>query len=254
MPQTTPPKKPRPLQPFWPDSSPPVPLLKLPGRETSAGRALFALFNGYDLARKRGNLYSDCNAARLRRHPPNLHPPESKAPQRPLPQKRTVKVPRFRRRHQTIKPSECETHHGVGKRKASDILRQLRIDLEHKELPMQSNKPLLDDKEKARLASLFEWSGRLDKDQLMANVAALTSQPPKSNHRMRAQKVPQGSVQEMENMVDQIAKEIQEREEFIREMDKLGQAEKYKGRVRFEIQQRVKEMEKLDKLIKSEEN
>lgn len=43
----------------------------------------------------------------------------------------------------------------------------------------------------------------MKQDQLVANMAALTSQPSKSKRRVRVQKVPQGSVQEMENMVEQ---------------------------------------------------
>ncbi|KAI5060483.1 hypothetical protein GOP47_0024903 [Adiantum capillus-veneris] len=256
MPQTTAssllqPARLRPFQQFPGESSSPLPLLKLPGRETSAGRALFALFNGYDLARKRGNLYSEHNAVRIRSRPPTWHPPELKTPPKPPPQKKTVRLPRFRRRP-IVDPSHCQRQQAVGRRKASEILKQLQIDLECKELPPYPTKPLLDDKEKARLAMLFEWSGRLDKDQLMAEMTVLTRQPPKLKCRVRMQKIPQGSVEEMEKMVEQIAKEIQEREEFIREMDKLGQAQKYKSQVHSEIQKRVKEMEKLDMLITAE--
>ncbi|KAH7430672.1 hypothetical protein KP509_08G008100 [Ceratopteris richardii] len=241
----------RPFEQFSAESSSCPPVLKLPGRETSAGRALFALFNGYDLARKRGNLYSQRNIARTRSRPPECRPPELKTPPKPSAKKKTVKVPKFRRRP-TVDPSECQPCHPVGKKKASEILRQLQIDLERKELPPHPTKPLLDEKEKARLAIMFEWSGRMDKEQLMADMAVLTNQPQKSKFRVRPQKVPQGSVAEMESMVEQISKEIQEREEFMREMDKLGRAEKYKSQIRHEIEQRIKEMEKLDLLIKTE--
>ncbi|MCO5602570.1 hypothetical protein L7F22_056704 [Adiantum nelumboides] len=129
----------RPFQQFPDESSSPLPLLKLPGRETSAGRALFALFNGYDLARKRGNLYSQHNAARFRSRPPTWRPPEWKAPSKPPPQKKTVRVPRFWRRP-TVAPAECQRQQAVGRRKASEILKQLQIDLEHKELPPHPTK------------------------------------------------------------------------------------------------------------------
>ncbi|CAM6090622.1 unnamed protein product [Calypogeia fissa] len=212
------------------------------GRDTEVGRALFALYNGYGVARNRGNKYSDHNRMKimerisaqglpdLYRIPPDL--PKSKKP--------VVKVPRFRKKYVRIDeiPQVLLMR---GRRKGSQILTQLKEDISQKDQPPQPKRPVLDEKEKARLQEIFEWSGRdvEDEDEAKSDVPMAPRKPPP----------PRGSVEEQEMLIEAIAMEIEERKQFLDRMFVLGRGPKYEPIIRLEIQERVRQMELLDKNI-----
>eukprot|EP01018_Ginkgo_biloba_P034775 Gb_21095 [translate_table: standard] len=221
-------------------------VLKAPGRETAAGRALFALYNGYNLARQRGNNYSllnkptQKNIDRLQNilfRPPAS---ESKSPTRETkPQKPRVKVPRFRRRCASLEPVP-KVVELRGRKRASEILQKLKEDSNKFELPPPPIKPAIDDKEKQRVQSLFEWSGRIDKEHIL--------NPPKP----RAPRVVKHKG-DKEVLLDSISREIDEREAFLNDMERLGRGEQYKERITEEIEERIKQMKILDALMTQED-
>lgn len=221
------------------------PALNLPnpwaavGRDTEAGRALFALYNGFGHARSRGNDYSQVNRMKHLRYIATHRVPEFPVP-RPLPPKKPeVKVPHF-----PHKNPYCDDYHPVDfiprRRRASDILQQIRDDSYVAELPPMPKGPLLDEAEKTRLQEVFYWSNR-----------NLGPEPPVAEPVRRLPK--KGSVEEQELLLNEIAKEIEDREVFLNEMEEYGKGEQYRSQIMFEIQQRVGQMKLLHENITQQE-
>ncbi|KAJ7565382.1 hypothetical protein O6H91_02G058300 [Diphasiastrum complanatum] len=223
-------------------SSRAAPIWNTTGRGTAAGHALFRLYNGFAAAKNMGNHYSLQNRINMLRGLSFNHcstPPGLLSKVQPKP---TLKVPQFSR--QISRERVPRSHQSRGKRKATIILKQLKEDMTNLELPPAPAKPPLDDKEKERLQRLFEWSGRGHKEEDLAPKVFRSSQGAKV----------QGSKEEKEHLLDLIAKEIEEREEFLKDMQKLGRTDAYQNQIRMEIQDRIKQMKKLDKLITQDEN
>ena len=202
------------------------------GRDTAAGRALFALYNGFGQARNRGNQYSSTNKIKILKHIAEHGPVEFPVQKPPPPKKPEVKVPHFYPKNALMEyyNSLCPVELMRGRRKASEILEQSREDAAIVEVPPQPKGPLLDAKEKARLQEVFYWANRdLGPDP-----------PPEEKPMAKAPK--RGSVQEKEMLVNAISKEIEDREAFLTEMDAYGKADKYRSQITAEIQDRMNQL------------
>ncbi|BBN14549.1 hypothetical protein MPTK1_6g12510 [Marchantia polymorpha subsp. ruderalis] len=212
------------------------------GRGTEVGRALFALYNGYGVARNRGNEFSDRNRLKILQRLANLSledicEAENRELPPPKPKKPIVKVPHFRKGPMTVDdiPQVLLMR---GRRKSSQILNKLKEDIAKRELPPMPTKPLLDEKEKQRLQYVFEWSGR-DCGSDDEDEPVVPANPPP----------PRGSVEEQEMLMEEIGHEIEERRVFLDRMYELGRGPKYEPIIHAEIQERIRQMELLDKTI-----
>lgn len=202
------------------------------GRDTAAGRALFALYNGFGQARNRGNQYSSTNKIKILKHIAEHGPVEFPVQKPPPPKKPEVKVPHFYPKNALMEyyNSLCPVELMRGRRKASEILEQSREDAAIVEVPPQPKGPLLDAKEKTRLQEVFYWANRdLGPDPPLEEKPM--PKPPK-----------RGSVQEKEMLVNAILKEIEDREAFLTEMDAYGKADKYRSQITAEIQDRMNQL------------
>jgi hypothetical protein len=202
------------------------------GRDTAAGRALFALYNGFGQARNRGNQYSSTNKIKILKHIAKHGPVEFPVQKPPPPTKPKVKVPHFYPKNALMEyyNSLCPVELMRGRRKASEILEQSREDAAIVEVPPQPKGPLLDAKEKARLQEVFYWANRdLGPDPPLEEKPM--TKPPK-----------RGSVQEKEMLLNAILKEIEDREAFLTEMDAYGKADKYRSQITAEIQDRMNQL------------
>ncbi|KAL2622907.1 hypothetical protein R1flu_003112 [Riccia fluitans] len=211
------------------------------GRGTEVGRALFALYNGYGVARNRGNEFSDRNRMKILQRLANLSLEDiceaEKQELPPLkPKKPVVKVPHFRKRQMTVN----DIPHILlmrGRRKCSQILTKLKQEIANREQPPVPTRPLLDEREKQRLQYVFEWSGRdCCSDDEEEPVPA---KPPPAR----------GSVEEQEMLIEELAHEIRERRVFLDRMYELGRGPKYEPVIQAEIHERLRQMELLDKTI-----
>ncbi|KAG0614431.1 hypothetical protein M758_6G176400 [Ceratodon purpureus] len=221
------------------------PALNLPnpwaavGRDTEAGRALFALYNGFGHARNRGNDYSQMNRMKHLRYIAMHGVPEFPVPKPLPPEKPKVKVPHF-----PHKSYSSYDYHPVDfiprRRRAAEILQQIRDDSYEVEMPPMPKGPLLDDAEKARLQEVFYWSNR-----------NLGPEPPVAEPVRRLPK--KGSIEEQELLLNEIAKEIEDREAFLNAMEEYGKGEQYRGQIMFEIQERVGQMKLLHTNITEQE-
>lgn len=210
------------------------------GRDTAAGRALFALYNGFGQARDRGNDYSDQNKIKILKQIAAHGAPEFPVMNAVLPKKPNVKVPHFYKKpwyYQEISPVELMR----GRRKASQILNQLRADSYVVDVPPMPKGPLLDDREKCRLQEVFYWSNR--------NIGPDPKEEVAPVRRPR-----KGSIEEQELLLSTIAKEVEDRKTFLKEMETYGRGDQYRLMIHKEIQDRIKQMVLLHDLITEGEN
>ncbi|KAL3691130.1 hypothetical protein R1sor_004781 [Riccia sorocarpa] len=211
------------------------------GRGTEVGRALFALYNGYGVARNRGNEFSDRNRMKILQRLANLSledicEAEKQELPPPKPKKPAVKVPHFHKRQMTVN----DIPHILlmrGRRKSSQILRKLKQEIATREQPPVPTRPVLDEKEKQRLQYVFEWSGR--------DCCSDDEEEPVAAKRSPAR----GSVEEQDMLMEELAQEIRERRVFLDRMYELGRGPKYEPVIQGEIQERLRQMELLDKTI-----
>lgn len=221
------------------------PTLNLPnpwavvGRDTEAGRALFALYNGFGHARSRGNDYSQMNRMKHLRCIAMHGVPEFPVPKPLPPEKPKVKVPHF-----FHKNYHFDNYHPIDfiprRRRAVEILQQIRDDSYIVEMPPMPKGPLLDEAEKARLQEVFYWSNR-----------NLGPETPMAEPVRRL--IKKCSVEEHDFLLDEIAKEIEDREEFLNKMKEYGKDEEYRSQIMDEIQQRVGQMKLLHETITEQE-
>jgi hypothetical protein len=211
------------------------------GRDTEAGRALFALYNGFGQARNQGNKYSSQNRLKIMHQLAMNGPQLPLLPKPPPPKKPVVKVPQFHRKQHNFEDI-CPVEFMRGRRKASQILEQLREDSYVVEVPPVPQRPLLDEREKSRLQEVFEWSNRdLGPEPLQEEEPWQVIEPEK------------GSIQEQEMLLDTIAQEVEERKTFIKEMEQYGKGDKYRLQIHKEIEDRIKQMSMLHQSITMEE-
>ena len=62
---------------------------------------------------------------------------------------------------------------------------------------------------------------------------------------------PRTEREQLEVMFDKVMREIEERQEFLAEMEGLGRANEHRHTINAEIKERVRELSKIDALIKS---
>ena len=99
--------------------------------------------------------------------------------------------------------------------------------------------PLLDDAEKARLAELMRFRGKLPEPQ------------PACVHQNKPR---QGSKAELQHLFDQIVTEVEERQQYLQDMAALTKGQEYQAvcaQIKREIQTRIQEMTRLDQLLKA---
>jgi hypothetical protein len=162
-------------------------------------------------------------------------------PKPPPPKKPVVKVPQFHRKQHNFEDI-CPVEFMRGRRKASQILEQLREDSYVVEVPPVPQLPLLDEREKSRLQEVFEWSNR-----------DLGPEPLKEEESWQVIEPEKGSIQEQEMLLETIAQEVEERKTFIKEMEQYGKGDKYRLQIHKEIEDRIKQMSMLHQSITMEE-
>ncbi|KAG2482844.1 hypothetical protein HYH03_018281 [Edaphochlamys debaryana] len=101
------------------------------------------------------------------------------------------------------------------------------------------NRPVLDDREKDRLAELMRFRGKVPTVTPEALASQLKAGSKKSER------------EQLEELFDSIAGEIEERRQFLRDLEKAGRLKlETVHMIRAEIQQRVTELQRVDALLK----
>ncbi|KAF5835811.1 hypothetical protein DUNSADRAFT_6845 [Dunaliella salina] len=208
------------------------------GRDTPAGKALFKLYGGNKMGTNAGNTYDEANRKKMEaKIAAGWTPPPKAAP--PPPVRPTVNVPTFGRpKFQMPAPVEMIPH----RRPATKILRELEEEMERQRSQRPTPKgPLLDDKEKERFALMMRYRGK-------PPVATEKELEGCRMHRGQTQR--KSGLQELQQMFDQVALEIEERRKFLEDLEAHGALKREtQHQVRWEIQQRVQDLAKLDQMI-----
>ena len=161
-------------------------------------------------------------------------PPPVEATKPAAPPRAEVRVPRVGRPRSTAPAAPA-----IPARKP---LEQIRLEMEtDAELnrtagPPLPSGPLLDEREKQRCASLMEFRGRLPA-------------PPRAP--AGAPRQPRTEVEVLEEMFDRVVAEIDERKRFLEEMSGRGRDKEFRAMMQGEIADRVRELDRLDRLIKT---
>ncbi|OAF71631.1 hypothetical protein A3Q56_00605 [Intoshia linei] len=140
-----------------------------------------------------------------------------------------------------LKKSKIEKNNYIPKlRKKQDIIDGGLYERE-KYIP-RCNKIPLDENEKKRYINLLVYGKNVKKKNIEAQI--------KFKKRLLNEKLK--SMENFDNdfRFNELNKEINERENFLQEMKMMGKEMKYKNQINFEISQRLREMELLDKKIK----
>ncbi|KXZ47974.1 hypothetical protein GPECTOR_31g336 [Gonium pectorale] len=207
------------------------------GRDNPAGKALYKLYNK-DATKQLGNAYHNKNkVVHDKKLATGWTPPPVAEPPRPKPQRPQVEVPKFPRR------IEYETARVdfIPRRRPLEVI-QREIDAEYDRMRSAPqpppNRPLLDEKEKSRLAELMRYRGKLP---------AITPEQLAEQRKHAPRKTER---QQLEEMFEQIVGEINERREFLRDLEAAGRLRlETVHTVRAEIQQRVTELQRVDELL-----
>ena len=223
--------------PTRPPPSPLSPLLlllpsyDLLGRDTPAGRALYALYGGPSRSREAGLAYSATNRARvdhLRATGGPLAPTPS--PAAPPPRKTVrVAVPKVGRAPRPEPTAAVDHMPGRKPLTSIQLERQQREAIEKNiPAPIGNQRKLLDDAEKNRLAKHMEFRGK---------VPVVTKVAPRALRTER---------DELEEMFDLVKDEIEDRKQRMEvELDPVQ-----RRALTNEIEQRVKELTKIDNLLR----
>ncbi len=103
--------------------------------------------------------------------------------------------------------------------------------------PPKPARPAITEKEKDRLAHRMAFG----EDPPLPPPKRVALIPPYDPDPERTQ---------LEAMFDEVRREIRERKEFLEEMRRLGKADKFEPKLQLEIQDRIREMKRLDADIK----
>mmetsp|Transcript_25633 Transcript_25633/g.35422 ORF Transcript_25633/g.35422 Transcript_25633/m.35422 type:complete len:241 (+) Transcript_25633:265-987(+) len=216
------------------------------GRGSPAGRALHTLYSKDVGAKTKGNQASDINRARINRPEARKASPVDPAmwgksgKERsevkvavPLVYGAAADVDRFENPGRPGLPYTC-------KKQAGEIkVEQRQLDLEIRSNPHPVPKgPLIDEKEKIRYARKLEFNGRPPEE-----MPEGTFQPPKPK------KKPPTKLEELEKLFEDVTKEIEERNQFLADMEALGQRGKYEAKITSEIATRLHQLKVLDEKI-----
>eukprot|EP00307_Rebecca_sp_RCC1486_P005489 CAMPEP_0119416546 /NCGR_PEP_ID=MMETSP1335-20130426/13223_1 /TAXON_ID=259385 /ORGANISM="Chrysoculter rhomboideus, Strain RCC1486" /LENGTH=233 /DNA_ID=CAMNT_0007441675 /DNA_START=9 /DNA_END=710 /DNA_ORIENTATION=- len=206
-------------------------------------------FRGDDTAREAGNNYSKLNrerqAALAERNAgkPPPPPPEPKPPARrglePHASRRAVPVPRpVRNRGQ--RPAAIDLVPKLGKPPETiSVTGNMRPDYsEYEPAPLPPYRPPQEtrDMQKERLQDRLTYGDAAPSRVLPEPVAA--APPPRLSERDEAQQ-----------LADAITGEIEERQAFLEEMSALGKRDAYEAQIKGEIAVRIKELERVDRLL-----
>eukprot|EP00241_Pyramimonas_parkeae_P008235 CAMPEP_0114241058 /NCGR_PEP_ID=MMETSP0058-20121206/9435_1 /TAXON_ID=36894 /ORGANISM="Pyramimonas parkeae, CCMP726" /LENGTH=152 /DNA_ID=CAMNT_0001353569 /DNA_START=1110 /DNA_END=1568 /DNA_ORIENTATION=+ len=115
-------------------------------------------------------------------------------------------------------------------------MKQLEIDI--RSTKPQPSRSLIGDKEKTRYARKLEFNGRPPEE--MPEGHFKKPAPPKKLSRY----------EELEKLFDDVTAEIEERHQFLADMEKMGQKAKYEAQIMGEVAVRLKQLKKLDAEIK----
>eukprot|EP00775_Hariotina_reticulata_P013197 gene13197-13328_t len=239
-------------------------LWQLLGRDTTAGKALYNIYNSDNLhGRATGLIFSEKNrqlfkklatktsAAALSAGPTKDTPSQKQ-------QKPTVAVPRFKSKAAAspTSPATDNLAHLPRRRNGQQILACMAADAEQAwgRSPAPTG-PLLDEQEKERCALLMQHKGRLPSGSDLTGKA-------KAGGVRHGQQVLHKSIhladsdpllrrrKMLQQRFQEVAAEIEEREEFISTMQQLGQLkEQHVAIVRGEVAAKVRELGQLDQQI-----
>ncbi|GLI70956.1 hypothetical protein VaNZ11_016055 [Volvox africanus] len=208
------------------------------GRDNPAGKALFKLYNK-DATKQIGNTYHtrnkqvhDKKLASGWTPAPVTEPAKSKV-ERPQ-----VDVPKFPKR---IDYDTARINHIPRRRPFEAIRREIDAEYERMRSAPQAppTRPVLDEKEKARLAELMRFRGRVPTVTPEQLAQQLKAAPRKSER------------EQLEEMFEAIVKEIEERREFLQALEAAGRLQiDTVHMIRGEISARVTELQKVDALLK----
>ncbi|KAK9810091.1 hypothetical protein WJX72_004668 [[Myrmecia] bisecta] len=216
------------------------------GRHTAAGALLFNLYNGDRAGRNAGNLFSERNRQSFRARPART--PSAAGSGKPAPCTRAtakVSVPKFR-----SKGEEENKAPGLGRgRRRADVILQNTLqseELERTRPPPPPKGPLLDDMEKERCATLMQYRGKPPELPPLDEMRSL---------KLKAYNSPaQSERAQLQELFESVRQEIEDRKTFLEDMRSLSKQSEYNAhaaRVKPEIQERVKELERIDDLIKN---
>eukprot|EP00937_MAST-01D_sp_MAST-1D-sp2_P005450 g5450.t1 len=162
---------------------------------------------------------------------------------------KAVKAPRMGGRGPSYAPIEL-----VSRKKAQSVIKRQEADRTRRDVwnPGRS-KALSTEAEKARLQAVFSWQGgKALPAEMLPGKAQLPGERAGEPPPGVAVPGPRGERRGTdEQLFDEIMGEIEERKKFLDSMRTMGRAAPHEARVQAEIQQRVRELERLHKAISS---
>ncbi|GLC52821.1 hypothetical protein PLESTB_000672200 [Pleodorina starrii] len=208
------------------------------GRDNPAGKALFKLYNK-DAAKQVGNSYHTRNKQVYdRKLASGWTPAPVTEPPKPTVEKPQVEVPKFPKRIQY----DTARVNFIPRRRPLEVIRR-DIDAEYERMrtapQAPPNRPVLDEKEKARLAELMRFRGKVPTVTPEQLAAQLKAGPGRKSER-----------EQLEEMFEAIVREIDERREFLQALEAAGRLRQDTvNMIRGEIQGRVAELQRVDTLL-----
>lgn len=220
---------------------------KLLGRDTPGGKALFNLYGGDKNGRASGQEFHNRNA---KMHAKKIasgwspKPQEVPKPEYPRPQ---VNYPKFGvHRPNSEEYSAVKLNQIPRRRPAELIQKELQEEQERARSahPPRPRGPLLDDAEKARLAGMMQYRGKLPQ----ASTGELEEA---ARHRGARPGRPRNQREELQAMFDAVSQEVDERRTFLADMEKVGGLKKdHVHQIRAEIALRVDDMNRIDRMLR----
>jgi len=224
-------------------------------RDTPAGRALFLLYGGQQVAQEAGLKFSTRNLRRFKRSlssSAGLAPPPAPCP----PPKPKVAVPHFRGggggNASATAAAQASQQQLPRRRPVAQILSELRAVADealHSPAPPPA-RPLLAAAEKERLALLMQHRGKVP---VVMAAAGVDDGDLKSSSRRAAASTGGGSeVQRLQARFDVVQQEVEERVAWLEEMTRDGLlVQQSRDVLKGEIAQRVAEMTQLDAMLRA---
>ncbi|GFR41819.1 hypothetical protein Agub_g2591 [Astrephomene gubernaculifera] len=214
------------------------------GRDNPAGKALFKLYNK-DVTKQIGNAYHSKNKqAHDKKLATGWTPPPVAEPPKPKLERPQVEVPKFplkRIEYDNLGAARVDL---IPRRRPLEVIRR-EIDAEYERMRAAPqpppNRPLLDEREKARLAELMRFRGKLPAIT-PEQQAEMSKAVPRKSQR-----------QQLEELFSAIMGEIEERRQFLRDLEAAGRLPlETVYMIRSEIQDRVTELQRVDVLLKQQ--
>eukprot|EP01065_Artemidia_motanka_P016014 TRINITY_DN19735_c0_g2_i1.p1 TRINITY_DN19735_c0_g2~~TRINITY_DN19735_c0_g2_i1.p1 ORF type:complete len:243 (+),score=82.26 TRINITY_DN19735_c0_g2_i1:44-730(+) len=211
-------------------------------RGTPAGDALYRLYGG------KKAMPSTVNPAMLRRAQQNrLQREREAAVPKPKQQPRSrahIPVPR-----QVGRPSGASDAQPAGYsflpprpgRRAVTSEHKLALEAEIAAQPAPTRR-FISDADKDRLVEHMQYNG-----EKPPSPPALPALPPPPSP-------PKSDLQSLKELFDEVQREIEDRKEFLSEMRSLGKAKPHEAQIKSEMAERVRQLRRIDALIKDEEN